>query len=153
VRTAPAPLASGGGQVDTGGGFVAKARMGLDYDLTPSLKLGLEGGRIESAGSFSANFYGLSLGYRLGEVGAGERGHDWQSVDEVRLAKWRLAGVQHTSFDAARKSGSDQDLSLIGLKIEKFDRFFDWPGPRYTRWRLCHRIDRRWLEIPCVRCV
>jgi len=111
---------AGGGQVDTGGGLVAKARMGLDYDLTPSLKLGLEGGRIESAGSFSANFYGLSLGYRLGEVGAGERGHDWRSVDEVRLAKWRLAGVQHTSFDAARKSGSDQDLSLIGLKIEKF---------------------------------
>lgn len=109
---------AGGGQVDTGGGLVAKARVGLDYDLTPSLKLGLEGGRIESAGSFSANFYGLSLGYRVGEVAAGER--EGSSVDGVRLAKWRLVGVQHTSLAAARKSGSDQDLSLVGLKIEKF---------------------------------
>lgn len=111
---------AGGGQIDTGGGLVAKARVGLDYDLTPSLKLGLEGGRIESAGSFSANFYNLSLGYRLGEVGAGGGDHDGRSVDGVRLAKWRLSGVQHTSFDAARKNGSDQDLSMIGLKIEKF---------------------------------
>lgn len=117
---------AGGGQVDTGGGLVAKARVGLDYDLTPSLKLGLEGGRIESAGSFSANFYSLSLGYRLGEVGAGARGGDRQGVDGVRLARWRLVGVQHTSLDAARKSSSNQDLSLVGLKIEKFltDSFY-----------------------------
>jgi len=68
---------AGGGQVDTGGGLVAKARVGLDYDFTPSLKLGLEGGRIESVGSFGANFFGLSLGYRVGELSgdkAGTRG-------------------------------------------------------------------------------
>jgi len=116
---------AGGGQIDTSGGLVAKARVGLEYDLTPSLKLGVEGGRIESIGSFSANFYSLSLGYRLGEIGAGERGHE-QSLDGVRLAKWRLVGVQNTSFDAARKNGSNQDLSLVGLKIEKFltDSFY-----------------------------
>jgi hypothetical protein len=111
---------AGGGQIDTGGGLVAKARVGLDYDLTPSLKLGLEGGRIESAGSFSADFYGLSLGYRMGEIAAGEGAHDWQGINDVRLAKWRLVGVQHTTLGAARKNGNDQDLSLVGLKIEKF---------------------------------
>jgi hypothetical protein len=117
---------AGGGQVDTGGGLVAKARVGLDYDLTPAVKLGLQGGRIESAGSFSANFYSLSLGYRLGEVGAGERGQAGQGVDDVRLAQWRLLGVQHTSLAAARKTSGDQDLSLVGLKIEKFltDAFY-----------------------------
>ncbi len=117
---------AGGGQVDTGGGLVAKARAGLDYDLTPALKLGLEAGRIESAGSFSANFYGLSLGYRIGEVGAGGSGQTWQGDNGVRLAKWRLVGVQHTNLAAARKTGSDQDLSLVGLKIEKFmtDAFY-----------------------------
>lgn len=111
---------AGGGQVDTGGGLLAKARVGLDYDLTPSLKLGLEGGRLESAGSFNANFYGLSLGYRVGEIGGGKSRQPWQGVDGMRLAKWRLAGVQHTSFDTARKTGSNQNLSLVGLKIEKF---------------------------------
>jgi hypothetical protein len=111
---------AGGGQVDTGGGLVAKASVGLDYDLTSSLKLGLEGGRIEGADSFSANFYGLNLGYRLGEVGTGARDQAWQGGAETRLAKWRLAGVLYTSFDAARKNGSKSDLSLIGFKVEKF---------------------------------
>jgi len=111
---------AGGGQVDTGGGLVAKANVGLDYDLTSSLKLGLEGGRIESVGSFSANYYGLSLGYRLGEIGTGTRGQDWQDGAGTRLSKWRLAGVQYTTFGAARKNGSSQDLSLIGFKVEKF---------------------------------
>jgi len=117
---------AGGGQVDTGGGLVAKARVGLDYDLTPSLKLGLEGGRIESAGSFGANFYGLSLGYRVGELTAGERGSEDPDIRGVRLAKWRLAGAHQTYLAAARKNGSDQDLSLVGLKIEKLltDSFY-----------------------------
>ncbi len=117
---------AGGGRVDTGGGLVGKARVGLDYDLTPALKLGLEAGRIESSGSFSADFYGMSLGYRLGEVGAGGLAQDGQSIDGVRLAKWRLVGVQHTNFSAARKTGSEQNLSLVGLKIDKFltDSFY-----------------------------
>lgn len=110
---------AGGGQVDTGGGLVAKARVGLDYDLTPALKLELEGGRFESAGNFSANFYGLSLGYRIGELAAGERGSEDPDIRGVRLARWRLAGVHQTHFAAARKNGSEQDLSLVGLKIEK----------------------------------
>lgn len=111
---------AGGGQVDTGGGAVAKARVGLDYDFTPNLKLGLEAGQIESGGSFSARFYGASLGYRLGEPGAGDRTQAWQSGAGVRLSKWRLAGVQNTSLGAARKDGSNRDLSLVGFKIEKF---------------------------------
>ena len=111
---------AGGGQVDTGGGLVAKARVGLDYDLTSSLKLELEGGRIESPNSFGANFYGLNLGYRLGEIGTGTRDQAWQASAETRLAKWRLAGVLNTSFDTARKNGSNGDLSLIGFKVEKF---------------------------------
>jgi hypothetical protein len=117
---------AGGGQVDTGGGLIAKARVGLDYDLTPSLKLGLEGGRIESVGSFGANFYGLSLGYRVGELSAGPRGGNGQGIDDVRLAGWRLVGVHHTSFNSARKNGNNQNLSLVGLKIEKFltDAFY-----------------------------
>lgn len=116
---------AGGGRVDTGGGLVAKMRAGLDFDLTPALKLALEGGRIESVGSFSADFYGLSLGYRLGEIGMGEAGQVWQG-GKVRLAKWRLLGTHHTSVSAARKDGRAQDLSLVGLKIEKFvaDTFY-----------------------------
>ncbi len=117
---------AGGGRVDTGGGLVGKARVGLDYDLTPALKLGLDAGRMESAGSFSADFYGLSLGYRLGEVGTGRFAQDGQGLAGVRLARWRLIGVQHTNFSATRNTGHEQNLSLVGLKIEKFltDSFY-----------------------------
>lgn len=111
---------AGGGQVNTGGGLVAKAMVGVDYDLTSSLKLELEGGRIQSADSFSANFYGLNIGYLLGEIGSGARGQAWQDGAETRLAKWRLAGGLYTNLDAARKNGSSSDMSLVGLKIEKF---------------------------------
>ncbi len=111
---------AGGGQVDSGGGLVGKARFGLDYDFTPALKLGLEAGRIESAGNFSANFYGLNLGYRVGEISSGKSGHAWQGSEDVRLAKWRLVGVHQTNLDAVRKNGSAEDLSLVGLKVEKF---------------------------------
>lgn len=111
---------AGGGRVDTGGGAVGKARVGLDYVVTPALKLGLEGGRLVSAGSFDASFYSLSLGYRLGDLGTSTHGQDARSLEGVRLAKWRFAAVQHTSLDATRKPGYKQDLSLVGLKFEKF---------------------------------
>ncbi len=111
---------AGGGQVDTGGGLVGKARLGLDYDFSPAMKLGLELGRIESAGSFSANFYGLNLGYRIGEIGTGNNGQERLGDDRVHLSKWRLAAVHHTSMDTARKRNNEQDLSLVGLKVEKF---------------------------------
>jgi hypothetical protein len=130
---------AGGGKVDTGGGLVAKARLGLDYDLAPSLKLGLEGGRIESEGSFSANFFGASLGYRMGEVGSADggpaqaplpshrEGPGWgkgdDGTDELKsahLSKWRLAANTHAILDAARKSGDARNLNLTGLKLEKF---------------------------------
>ena len=100
--------------------MVAKAIVGVDYDLTSSLKLELEGGRIQSTDSFSANFYGLNIGYLLGEISTGRRGQAWQDGAETRLAKWRLAGGLYTNMDAARKNGSSSDLSLVGLKIEKF---------------------------------
>lgn len=111
---------AGGGRVDTGGGLVGKVRVGLDYIFTSALKLGLEGGRITSAGSFDANFYNLSLGYRLGDIGASARDKDSRILEDVRLAKWRFAAVHHTNLNAARKSASARDLSMLGLKIEKF---------------------------------
>lgn len=111
---------AGGGEVDTGGGLVAKARVGLDYVLTPVLKLALEGGRIVSAGSFDANFYNVSLGYRLGDIGTSAHGRDAPTLEGVRLSKWRFAAVQQTNLDAARKPGHGQNMSLVGLKMEKF---------------------------------
>jgi len=111
---------AGGGRVDTGGGLVGKARLGLEYWLSPDIKLGLEAGRMESAGSFAADFYGVSVGYRIGEVVSGRPGDPWQWGDGVRLARWRLVATAHSNPDAARKSGEEQDLGLVGLKIERF---------------------------------
>lgn len=111
---------AGGGMIDTGGGLAAKVRLGLDYAVTPTLKLGLEGGRIETDGSFAADFYGLSLGYRIGTAADDRRDREGRGEDRWRFARWRLAAMQHTCFDAARKNGDDRDLGLLGLKIEQF---------------------------------
>ncbi len=111
--------AAGGGQVDTGGGTLGKLRLGLDYALAPALRLSLEGGWIESGGSFGGTLYSLGIGYRLGDVGSGGHGGDAQAA-RVQLARWRLGGVLHTNLDAARKDERARDLSLVGLKLEKF---------------------------------
>ncbi|MCW8993763.1 MAG: hypothetical protein OQL07_11220 [Gammaproteobacteria bacterium] len=125
---------AGGGQVDTEGGLVGKARLGLEYLLLPDLKLGLEAGRMESAGSFAADFYGVNLGYRLGGLAEGRPGLAWNEGD-IYLARWRLLATQHTYLDAARKDGTEQNLGLVGLKIERFfSRHAYLSGQAYGGW-------------------
>lgn len=126
---------AGGGLVDTGGGLVGKARLGLEYWFSPDIKLGLEAGRMESAGSFAADFYGLSMGYRIGEVVSGSPGVAWQWGDGVRLARWRLAATAHSNPDAVRNSGDEQELGLVGLKIERFvNRTVYLTGQSFGAW-------------------
>jgi hypothetical protein len=75
---------------------------------------------MESEGSFSADMVGLQLGYRLGTVAEGQHSGLWPEGLPVRLAGWRLIGVQHTIQDAARKQGEPRDLHLLGGKVERF---------------------------------
>lgn len=110
---------AGGGGVDTQGGLTGKLRLGLDYSLSQNLTFGLEAGRLESEGSFDADFYGLNLGYRMGRVAQGEAQQPWL-YGGVHLSKWRLSAVHHTMLSVARKDGTERDLGLIGLKIERF---------------------------------
>lgn len=111
---------AGGGRVDTDGGLSGKLGLGLEYAITPSLKLGIEAGRMESAGSFAADVYGMHLGYRIGTVAGGQHSRLWPEGKPVRLAGWRIVAAQHTVQSAARKHGEPRDLHLLGGKVERF---------------------------------
>ncbi|MBW6477322.1 MAG: hypothetical protein K0A95_09640 [Chromatiales bacterium] len=111
---------AGGGRVDTDGGLVAKARIGMDYHLGPAAKLGVDLGRMQSAGSFAADFYGINLAYRLGGLRSAVPGQAWSGERLPQLRKWRLVAIEHRQPNAARKNIQAMDLGLYGLKIDKF---------------------------------
>ena len=55
---------AGGGAVETGGGFVARANLGLEYRLSNDLSLILDGGYLTALdGNFDSPYLGLNLAY------------------------------------------------------------------------------------------
>lgn len=113
--------AGGGGNVDTSGGAAGKVHAGLGLLITPSLSVGGSVGRIASAGSFSAESYQARLGYRFGDARRGGGGRPLAEGESLTLARLRLGAIHQTVFDAQRKASDPEDMSLIGLR---FDRFF-----------------------------
>ncbi len=110
----------GGGSVDTSGGAAGKVHAGLSLLLMPSLSVGGSVGRIASAGSFSAESYQARLGYRFGDARQGGSGRPLADGESLTLAKWRLGAVHQTVFDAERITSDPEDMSLIGLRLDRF---------------------------------
>ena len=55
---------AGGGAVATGGGFVARANLGLEYRLSPHLSIIMDGGYLTAPdGNFDTPYVGLNLAY------------------------------------------------------------------------------------------
>lgn len=58
--------AAGGGGLNTGGGLVYQANLGLGYQLSKNLELMATVGQMKAAkGDFQANVYGMSLAYKF----------------------------------------------------------------------------------------
>ncbi|MFH1764457.1 MAG: hypothetical protein ABIF09_09720 [Gemmatimonadota bacterium] len=125
--------AGGGGNVDTSGGAAGKVHAGLGLLITPSLSVGGSVGRIASAGSFSAESYQARLGYRFGDIRRGGRGRPLADGESLTLARWRLGAIHQTVFDAQRKASDPEDMSLIGLRFDRFLRpWFYITGQAYA---------------------
>lgn len=108
--------AGGGGRIDTGGGFLTEARMGIRHHLTDSLALGLSAGYLLAPdGSFRAGELGASLVY--GPT-AGER-----YPAPFSVGRWRVkGGVQsYIPSGTIRKAETDDDkaVDLIAVKIDR----------------------------------
>ena len=113
---------AGGGMVETGGGFVTRANLGLEYQLSPDLSLIMDGGYLTAPdGNFDTSYLGFNLAYIMETFAQDQKGAPLRETDLVKTTKWRFRPVHQWYFDAQRKGGSSRDMQLLGGKI-------DWMG-------------------------
>jgi len=113
---------AGGGGVDTGGGFVARANVGLEYRLSPQLSLILDGGYLTAPdGNFDVPYVGFNLAYVTESYGLDRLGRPLEEESLINTTKWRLRPVHQWYLDAQRTSYGSRDMELMGAKI-------DWMG-------------------------
>ena len=113
---------AGGGAVETGGGFVARANLGLEYRLSPDLSMIMDGGYLTAPdGSFDTPYFGLNLAYLMESFALDQKGVPLEETDVIKTNKWRFRPAHQWYFNAQRKGGSSSDMELLGGKI-------DWMG-------------------------
>ncbi len=113
---------AGGGAVETGGGFVTRANLGLEYRISPDLSLIMDGGYLTAPdGKFDTPYLGFNLAYVMETFAQDQKGAPIRETDLVKTTKWRYRPAHQWYFDAQRKGGSSRDMQLLGGKI-------DWMG-------------------------
>ncbi len=113
---------AGGGKVETGGGFVARANLGMEYLLSPFLSVIMDSGYITAPdGKFDAPYFGFNLAYVMETFAQDQKGAPLAETDLIQTTKWRFRPAHQWYFDAQRKRGSSRDMQLLGGKI-------DWIG-------------------------
>ena len=110
---------AGGGAVETGGGFVTRANLGLEYRFSPDLSMIFDGGDLTAPdGNFDTPFVGLNLAYVMETFAQDQKGAPLMENDLIQTNKWRFRPAHQWYFDAQRKGGSSRDMQLLGGKID-----------------------------------
>ncbi len=113
---------AGGGAVETGGGFVSRANLGLEYRLSPDFSLIMDGGYLTASdGKFDTSYLGLNLAYVMETFARDQKGVPLVEKELIKTTKWRFRPAHQWYFDAQRRGGSSRDMQLLGGKI-------DWMG-------------------------
>ena len=113
---------AGGGEVDTGGGFVARANLALEYRLSPHLSLIMDGGYLSAPdGNYDTQYAGFNLAYVMETFAQDQKGAPLTGKDLIKTTKWRFRPANQWYFDAQRRDGTLRDMKLLGGKI-------DWMG-------------------------
>ena len=113
---------SGGGDVGTGGGFVARANLGIEYRLSNDLSLIMDGGYLTAPdGNFDTQYVGLNVAYVMETIAKDQKGVPLEEKELIETTKWRFRPAHQWYLDAQRKGGSSRDMQLLGGKI-------DWMG-------------------------
>ena len=110
---------AGGGAVETGGGFVARGNLGLEYRLSPDLSLIMDGGYLTAPdGHFDTPYLGFNFAYVMEAFAQDQKGAPLTEVDLIQTNKWRFRPAQQWYFDAQRRGGFSRDMQLLGGKID-----------------------------------
>ena len=112
---------AGGGAVETGGGFVARANLGLEYRLSPDLNIIMDGGYLTAPdGNFDTPYVGFNLAYVMKTFAQDQKGEPLTEKNLIQTNKWRFRPAHQWYFDAQRKDSSSRDMQLLGGKIDWF---------------------------------
>jgi hypothetical protein len=110
---------AGGGDVGTGGGFVTRANLGLEYRLSNDLSLIMDSGYLTAPdGDFDTQYLGFNLAYVMETFAQDQKGAPLEEIDPIQTTKWRFRPAHQWYFDAQRRDGSSRDMQLLGGKID-----------------------------------
>ncbi len=112
----------GGGQVDTGGGFIYKADVAAYYRPVDALTVNLEAGYMDAPdGHFSAQTAKVSLAYNLTLFGVGN-GSSGSADGETDIGRWliRLVNQSYLPSNTIRYNAEESAVELVGLKIDRY---------------------------------
>jgi hypothetical protein len=113
---------AGGGAVETGGGFVARVNLGMEYRFSNDLSMIIDGGYLTAPdGNFDPTYLGFNLAYVMENFAKDQKGAPLKETDLIQINKWRFRPAHQWYFDAQRKGGSVRDMQLLGGKL-------DWMG-------------------------
>ena len=113
---------AGGGEVETGGGFVTRANFGLEYRLSPQISLIMDGGYFTAPdGDYDTSYAGLNLAYVMETFAQDQKGTLLKETEIIQTTKWRFRPAHQWYFEAQRRGGSSKDMQLLGGKL-------DWMG-------------------------
>ena len=122
LDTRVAAGAAGGGAVDTGGGAVYKASLGLTYQAANNFSARTQAGYVDALdGGFRAKTASVHVGYAA-DFAAFSKGTPENALRDEQLyaQDWGI-GIIHqtyTTIDATMRANQNSDrLSLIGVKI------------------------------------
>ena len=113
---------AGGGEVESGGGFVTRANLGLEYRLSPDLSLIIDGGYLTAPdGNYETSYAGFNLAYVMETFAQDQKGSPLKETELIKITKWRFRPAYQSYSDAQRRGGPPRDMSLLGGKL-------DWMG-------------------------
>ena len=110
---------AGGGAVETGGGFVARVNLGMEYRLSPDLSMIIDGGYLTAPdGNFDTPYVGFNLAYVMESFAKDQKGAPLKETDLIQINKWRFRPAHQWYFNAQRTNSSLRDMQLLGGKID-----------------------------------
>jgi hypothetical protein len=112
--------AGGGGQVETGGGFLVHPQLGLQWPLLPSLAARVGGGYLWAPnGNLKAYTVSGELLYHLDMLTANSKGMHI-NTDRFRIQDWRIQIFNQTYLHPQRNDDSlNSSVELVGLQLDQ----------------------------------
>lgn len=115
---------AGGGKVDTGGGLLLDAGIGLQQNLTPRMAVELSVGELRAPSkSFKAQSVALKLNYQFGLPDVASESVPWNALDGFDTVPLRLRMVNQNYLKNSpnwRSSNVDQSVGNLGMQVDYF---------------------------------